>query len=291
MKAVVISIVCLMISINLSFGQEVITKKFERSNYDRVKLSCPIDLKIVADGKEGVAVKCDERLINAFEIENTDGELTINFDTKALKHKNFKRGNFQLGDNKTMINGISYKGGVKMIVHVKNISKISASRSGDIVWEGSLPSKNLTLTASSSGDISWTGMLETESLTVKASSSGDIEGNYKGKSAIVSLSSSGDYEGDFNVETLNMQLSSSGDYKGKVNALTATFRLSSSSDAKVSGSINSLDVKAGSSADFHGKDIVYKKAVAETHSSANIYLSKSGELIDNTPKRTGVIVE
>lgn len=291
MKIVAVNILCLIIGMNLSLGQKVVNREFDYSNYNKVRLECPIDLEIVADEKEGLSVKCDERLIKAFVIKNINNELIINFNPKVLKSKIFSRANYQFGENKTKINGITYQGTIKMVVHVKYITEITSSQSGDITWKGNLPTKDLSLKANSSGDITWEGVLITNMLTAKASSSGDIEGDCKSKSVIINLDSSGDYLGNLDARTLKMSLSSSGDFKGNINAQTADFFLSSSSDASVSGSIGTLNIKASSSADFHGKSILYKKAIVETHSSANIYLSKYGEVIDNTHKHTGVIIE
>ncbi len=105
------------------------------------------------------------------------------------------------------------------------------------------------------------------------------------------MSSSGDYEGDMQVETLEAQISSSADFVGEVSASKAVFDLSSSGDAEINGVIDSLYVEASSSADFHGKRITYKYAEVATSSAANIYLSKSGEVVDKTPRRTGVFVD
>ncbi len=93
------------------------------------------------------------------------------------------------------------------------------------------------------------------------------------------------------VETLKVDVSSSGDFVGNVNAVKAVFDLSSSGDAEVKGSIDSLYVDASSSSDFQGKKIVYKYAEVETSSSVNIYLSKSGKVVDKTPRRTGVVID
>ncbi len=105
------------------------------------------------------------------------------------------------------------------------------------------------------------------------------------------MSSSGDYEGEMKVETLKVKVSSSGDFTGQVKAKKATFNLSSAGDAEVKGMIDSLYVNVSSSADFHGKKIKYKYAEVKTSSNGDIYLSKSGKVVDKTPKRTGVFVD
>lgn len=293
MKNIIKIAILLVISSVVALGQEVKVKNYDVANYDKIEVRNSVDVKLVANGKEGVTVECDERLWPAIKVEQHGSKLEIGLDWDKLKkitgHRRTR--SVSIGKNKVKINGIIFEGGIKAIAYVKQIKEIKASSSGDVEWEGSLPTNQLYLRASSSGDITWTGLLEVNDLYVDCSSSGDVEGDYKGKNAIVELSSSGDFEGDIEVENLEVTLSSSADFVGKVKANEARFKLSSSGDAEVRGTIDSLYVKASSSADFYGKRIVYTHAEVKTSSSANIYLSKSGKVIDKTPKRTGVFVE
>ncbi len=293
MKKMVNIAVMLMIITVTAFGQTVKTKNYDIVNYNKIEVSNSIDVKLVADEQEGVLVSCDERLLPAIKIEKNDEELNIGLDWDILKKITGNRRNrsVSINEHQVKINGVIFNGGIKVIVHVKQVKAITTSSSGDVEWEGSLPSKELHLKTSSSGDIQWTGVLKVDKLYITCSSSGDVEGNYTGKQAVVKLNSSGGYEGKMNVENLDADISSSGDFEGEVNAKKAMFDLNSSGDANVKGVIHSLYVEANSSADFYGKKIVYKYAEVETSSSANIYLSKSGKVVDKTSRCTGVVIE
>ncbi len=293
MKTIVNIVIFVAISMATALGQSIKTKEHQLSNYDKIEVTNSINVKLVASGKEGVSVRCDERLIPAIKVEKYGSRLEIGIDWEELKKITGKRRNrsISISNDQVKINGVVFEGGIDVTVYVKQIKEIKTSSSGDVEWDGSLPTNELHLKTSSSGDIEWSGLLEVDKLYINCSSSGDVEGNYKGKEAFVELSSSGDYEGDMEVENLETKISSSADFIGKVNASKAVFYLSSSGDAEIKGIIDSLYVKASSSADFHGKKIIYKYAEVETSSSASIYLSKSGEVVDKTPRRTGVFVE
>ncbi len=293
MKTIINIVILVAVSMATALGQEIKTKEYSLTNYDKIEVTNSIDVKLVADGKEGVSVTCDERLLPAIRVEKNGSKLEIGLDWKKLKELTGRRRNqsISIDEDRVKINGMVFYGGIKVTAYIKQIKEIRTSSSGDVKWEGSLPTNELHLKTSSSGDIKWTGILTVDKLYIDCSSSGDVEGDYKGKEAFVELSSSGDYEGNMEVETLEAQISSSADFVGKVNALKAKFDLSSSGDAEVKGVIDSLYVEASSSADFHGKKIVYKYAEVETGSSASVYLSKSGEVVDKTPRRTGVFVD
>lgn len=293
MRTTINLILGLLLTANIGVGQKLVTQNFDVKNYDKLHTSNSINVRIIADNKEGVSVRCDNRLIPYLQVETDRETLHIGLDWKKLKKKysGLFSTSYTMSKNKITINNTTFHGGIKVTVHVKNIAEISARSAGDISWVGNLPSKNLTLRTSSSGDISWQGTLNVDNLSVIGSSSGDIVGNCKSKTTSLKLSSSSDFKGNITTSQLYVKLSSSADIKSEVRATNAEFYLSSSADAKVSGEIEKLKVTASSSADFSGKNIVYKHAEVKTSSSANIYLSKSGKVIDNTPKRTGVFVE
>ncbi|PID95108.1 MAG: hypothetical protein CSA95_01100 [Bacteroidetes bacterium] len=236
-------------------GQEITTQHYEVAGYDNIEVSSAIDVRLVADGKEGVTVSCDERLLPAIIIEQRGNKLEIGVDWKKLHWITGRKRDrhISIHKNRVEINGMVFSGGMQIDVSVKHVKAISTSASGDVTWEGDLPADELHLNAFSSGDITWEGTLTANVLHIDCASSGDVEGVYKGGSAFVELSSSGDYEGVMEVETLDAQISSSGDFEGRVNAVKAVFDLSSSGDAEVWGVIDSLYVNACSSAEFNGK--------------------------------------
>ncbi len=293
MKTIANILIFMVASIATAFGQEITTKEYQLTDYNSIEVTSSVDVKLVSNGKEGVSVRCDERLQPAIKIKQNGHKLQIGLNWEELKKITGKRRirNVSINNNKVKINGMLFKGGIHITANIKNIRRIKTSSSGDVKWNGNLPTDELHLKASSSGDIKWKGILNIDKLYINCSSSGDVEGNYNGKNAFVQLSSSGDYEGEMKVETLKVKVSSSGDFIGQVKAKKATFNLSSAGDAKVKGMIDSLYVNVSSSADFHGKKIKYKYAEVKTSSNGDIYLSKSGKIVDKTPKRTGVFVD
>lgn len=313
MKKIVSIAIALFIGI-VAWGQEIVETQYDVANYNKIKVSSIVNVRIVAGDKEGVIVKCDERLVPAMKIEKDAEVLEIGLNNDKLKEiagsRFFGGTSISRGKDYIKINGTKFNGRIEIIAFVKQINEIKTSASGDVNWEGTLPSNDLRLISSSSGDITWEGLLDVDKLHIYASSSGDIKGDCRGEEAYVELSSSGDYKGNMEVKDLVIEVSSSADFKGdilarnvdakisssgdfigNVEADNASFVLSSSADAKVSGKIGSLYVRASSSADFYGKKIVYDKAEVKTSSSADIYLSTSGKVIDNTRKRSGVFVD
>ncbi len=293
MKIIVNIVIFVTISVATVLGQEIKTKEFLLTNYNKIEVRNSIDVKLVTREKEGVLVTCDERLLPAILVEQRNETLKIGLDNKQLKKITGRKRNHNIYISKKhmKINGLKFKGGLQVTVYVKDIKEITSLSSSDIEWEGNLPSHELYITAGSFGNISWKGTLTIDKLYIISSSSGDIKGDYKGENAFIKLDSFGNYKGNIEAETLDIQLAGSGDFTGGVKADKAVFTLSSFGDAEVQGVIDSLYVTAGSSAEFKGKKIRYKYAEAKTTSFANIYLSKSGEVIDKTPRRTGVFID
>ncbi len=194
MKTIVNIVIFLVVSIATAFGQEIKTKEYQLADYDRIEVTSSIDAKLVANGKEGVSVRCDERLLPAIKVKQNGSKLEIGMDWEKIKEITGKRRHQMISINKdrVKINGMVFKGGINVTAYIKNIKEIKTSSSGDVEWEGSLPTNELRLKTSSSGDIEWKGVLKVDKLYIDCSSSGDVEGDYKGKKAFVELSSSGD---------------------------------------------------------------------------------------------------
>ncbi len=294
MKTKLLLITGFLLIAHIGFSQRMATKNYDIQNYNAISVGNALDVKLIPDGSEGATVKCDERLLPAIGIYTKGGLLDISLDWKAVDKicgKSFwgrNNRNISISKNKVRINGKTFNGGIEIIVHVKHLQKLSTRASGDIFWNGDMVTDRMVLNTSSSGDITWKGTLEADDLEIYCSSSGDVEGNCRCKNVNIKLSSSGDFEGNIIANTVMARLSSSGDFEGRVDAEKAHFDLSSSADANVSGRINHLIVNASSSSDFYGRKIVYDKAEVKTGSSANIYISKKGEVIDRTARRTGL---
>lgn len=302
----------LILGVSIAWGQETVKKEFKVGNFDELSVKTSIDAELIVGDAEKVVVECKEEYLKYVKVEVEGRKLSIWLDTKKFRKKRKWTQNISIfnGKKKIIINGVAIEGGIKAKVYVKNIKEIKASSSASISWNGKLPTDDLEIDCSSSGYVYWTGLLDVAKVEIDCSSSGDVKGDIKAKEFEIDLNSSADYKGNVEAQTVKVALSSSADFKGqiiaetadfeinssadfigKVDANKATFDMSSSADAKVDGIINFLFVEASSSADFKGKGIVYKKAEVETSSSGDIYLSKSGEVIDHTPRRTGVFVE
>ncbi len=287
MKARIL-LLMLFLTAQMGWSQQIATKNYPVRNYSSISARNALDVILIPDGTEGVSVKCDNRLLPAIAIEKRGHLLDIGFDwdiiDKICKRSFFGRNNrnIQIGKNSVKINGTKFNGGIKIIVHVNQLYSIRTIASGNISWKGDLITDKMELNTSSSGDISWKGTLKADYLVINCSSSGDVEGDCNSKKVKLKLSSSGDFKGNITSQSVVAKLSSSGDYKGHIQADVAQFELSSSADAKVSGRIKYLRVNASSSADFHGKQISFEKADVRTSSMGNIYLSKSGKIIDHS---------
>ncbi len=294
MRRTINTVILLLAMTATIFGQKVQTKTYKISDYSKIEVKNSIDVELVAGDKEGVAVTCDSRLFPALDIEkNLFGTLEIRFDWDKVKKIVGKRRlkNTIINKERVEINGIKFEGGIKITVFVKQISEISASVASSISWEGSLPTNKLKLETSSAGGIEWSGLLELDELEIKGSSAGDIVGDIKCKTVEVNLSSAADYKGEIEAQNLNADISSAADFKATVNATKANFELGSASDARVDGNIDTCYVSVSTNSNFHGKGIVYKYAEAEASTSASVYMSKSGEIVDKTRKITGVIIQ
>ncbi len=299
-------------SIATAFGQEITTKTFDLADYDRIEVESAIDVKLLANGTEGVSVECDERLIPAIKVVKNGNSLKLSLDWKKLKKITGKywRQNVRISEDKVRINGMTFNGGLSIEVGVKNISEIIASSSASVSWDGNLPAKKLSLMATSSADIDWKGILQVQNLRLHCSSSGSINGDCKASKAIVNVSSSADYKGNLRADkaifdvsssgsinltgvfdNLIVTGSSSGDFIANLKAKNGIFSLSSATNVKVQGVIDILSVTSTSSADFRGQKIVYQNAEVVTGSNGSVYLSKSGKVVDRTPRRTGLVIE
>lgn len=312
MKTVASILLGLILSVNIAFGQETVKKEFQVSNFDELSVKTSIDAELIMGNTEKVVIECKEEYMKYVRVEVESGKLKIWLDTKKFGKKGKRTQNISIfnGKKKITINGVTIEGGVKAKVYAKNIKEVKTSSSASIHWNGNLPTDDLEIKCSSSGEVYWLGLLDIAKVEINCSSSGDVKGDIRAKEMEIYLSSSADYEGNVEAQTAKIDLSSSADFKGqliaedaeieisssayfigKVEANRVSFDMSSSADAKVEGIINFLFVEASSSADFNGKGIVYKKAEVKTSTSGDIYLSKSGEVIDKTERRTGVFVE
>ncbi len=336
MKKIVNIILISLIGCYVALGQSIKTKTYNVKNYDKILVANSLNINLKQDGKEGVTVTCDDRLLSVISINKRGNQLRIELDwdeADKVSKKSFFRGrSISVNENYVKINGKTFNGSIDITVHGNEISELRAIASADIYVEsgikssdleleanssgsiivngniksdylktvatssanilmkGDLKTTNLDINANSSGDIKWKGLAKSEKLEISSTSSADVRGNCKTKKAELTINSSGSYKGDLNTDIVKAYITSSADYKGKIDADNAEFQLNSSGGANVSGKINNLYIISTTSADFYGKEIVYKYAEVKTNTSGSIRLSKSGKVVDKTEQHLGVFV-
>lgn len=293
MKRILSTTVLLLLIAATVLGQEIETKNYNFSNYDKIKVSNSLNVRLIADNSEGVSVTCDNRLLPAMRVKQSGSKVSISIDWDKVKKivKSRKVSKVNIDEDIVIINDYEFKGGIIIKVNVKNISELEAVSAGGIIWDNNLPTKNLRLMASSAGSIKWQSLLKLDKLYIDCSSAGNLSGDINTKTAVVNLSSAGNYNGNINSETLEADISSAANFRSEIDAKKATFQLNSAANAKVWGNIDDLFVEASSISKFRGRQIVYKYAEVETSSMSSIYLSKSGKVVDNTAQKHGIFIE
>ncbi|PID94604.1 MAG: hypothetical protein CSA95_02510 [Bacteroidetes bacterium] len=276
------------------FSQEIQTEHYDFKDYDKIEVNNSIYVTLVARNQEGVSVSCDDRLMPAMQVKKMGDKLSISIDWDKVERIVEKQENSEIiiNDDRIIINDENkFRGGLKVTVNVKNVTEIEAISAGMVKWEGDLPTKKLRLITSSAGSIKWDGVLELDELDMVCSSAGSVLGDLKLKNAAIALNSAAKYSGDIDVETLVAEISSAANFQGNVNASRAKFDLDAVSNAKITGSIDTLHAEANTSSNLSAQELVYQYAEVKTDTYGVIYLSKSGKVVDNTPRSTGVIIE
>ncbi len=257
------------------FSQEIQTKHYDFKDYDKIEVNNSIYVKLIANNKEGVSVSCDNRLMPAMQVKKMGNKLSISMDWDKVKKIIKQQKNSDIiidGDSIIIIDENKFRGGLKATVNIKNITEVEAISAGMVKWKGNLPSKRLRLIASSAGSIKWDGILELDELDIECSSAGSMLGDLK-------------------LKNIDVKLNSAANFQGNVNASRSKFDLDSVSNAKIAGNIDTLYVEANTSSNFRAQELIYKYAEVSTNTYGRIYLSKSGKVVDNTPRKTGVIIE
>ncbi len=276
------------------FSQEIQTKHYDFKDYNRIEVSNSLYVKLIANNKEGVSVSCDKLLLPAMIVKKAGKKLSISIDWDKIKKivKKRKLKYVIIDEDRVIINKHNkFKGGVKVTVNVKNITEIETVSAGVVKWKGSLPTKQLRMISSSAGSIKWDGILKLDELNMECSSAGSVLGDLNVKKAEVELNSAGKYSGDMNIETLEAEITSAANFTGNVNASNAKFDLNSAANTNLTGNIDTLYAEANTSSKIKAKELVYKYAEVKTDTYGAIYLSKSGKVVDNTPRKTGVIID
>ncbi len=108
MKTIATIVIFMIASMATALGQEIITKNYELTDYNSIEVTSAIDVKLVANNKEGVSVRCDERLLPAIKIEQNGHKLEIGLNWKELRKITGKRRirNISINNNKVKINGM-----------------------------------------------------------------------------------------------------------------------------------------------------------------------------------------
>lgn len=256
-KLNLISLLIVLSFISNVFAQEIITKTFNVKNFNKISTSNGVNVKLIVDGSEKVIVKCEDFAMEHVVVDVSGDELELSINTKeSLWGKS----------NRTI------QTSVKIIVHAKSINEIKSSSGSSVVWDKIWKPDELKIRCSSAADIKWQGIMTCTEADITVSSAADVRGN-------------------INANEFTAKVSSASSYKGTVNAKKAEFDVSSAGSMSVDGTIDFMDIEASSGSTFRGKKIVYKNAEAKTGSGADVYLSKSGNLVDKTNRTTGVHVK
>ncbi len=146
MKTIANILIFVIASMVTAFGQEITTKEYQLSDYNSIEVTSSVDVKLVANSKEGVSVRCDERLQPAIKIKQNGHKLQIGLNWEELKKITGKRRirNISIHNNKVKINGMLFKSGIHVTANIKNIREIKTSSLGDVEWNGNLPTTELS---------------------------------------------------------------------------------------------------------------------------------------------------
>lgn len=167
----------LFVSINLSCTESggfsgngnVKSETRNVSDFNELKSTGSIDIKIIAGNKFELKVEDDENLLPHLITEVKDGSLNIYYNS-----------NFSFGESHG-----------KVTVEVPTLNKISISGSGDIKMEGTLKNdKEIIFASSGSGDIE--GNVDAPSVILNTSGSGDIDLEGKSQNLNCKTAGSGD---------------------------------------------------------------------------------------------------
>jgi len=182
-----------------SFGKvQADNQERELAAFSEISLRIPAKLHLEQGSSQSVEIVAKSSTLDEVITEVKNRELVIRFKTKNLLWKDFESGK------------------IEIYITVPDIDALTVSGSGDIINDGAIKSRILTLNLSGSGSILLNDLV-TERLKANVSGSGNI-----------------DVAGPKAAQDLSVNLSGSGNFKGKdLETADATVRIAGSGNAEI----------------------------------------------------------
>lgn len=190
----------------------------EVAAFSEISLRVPAKLYLTQGDKQSVEMTGKESTLDQIVTEVKDRQLIIRFKTKNLIWKDFETGKIEIH------------------ITVPEINALIVSGSGDLVNEGPINARILSLTCSGSGNIVLND-LKSERLKANISGSGGVtvSGADKAVDLSVNISGSGGFRGE-NFETADVMVRVSGSGGASVNCTNSLVaRVAGSGDIRYRG--------------------------------------------------------
>lgn len=166
----------------------------EVAAFSEISLRIPAKVHLEQGSKQSIEISGKESTLEQIVTEVKDRQLIIRFTTKNMLWKEFETGK------------------IEIFITVPEITALTVSGSGDIINEGPIDARILSLTCSGSGTINLSD-LKSERLKATVSGSGNIAvgGKQSAADLSVNLSGSGNFRGgDFEAKDVSVRISGSG---------------------------------------------------------------------------------
>jgi len=194
MKTRVMTLVTMLILLVGLSNAQAENQTRELDAFSEISLRVDAKLYLAQGDKQSVEIVAKSSTLDELVTEVKNRELVIRFKTKNMLWKDFETGK------------------IEIYITVPDISALTVSGSGDILNDGPINSRILSLTLSGSGSIKLDD-LKTERLTSNISGSGNIlvDGDGDAQDLSVNISGSGGFKGeDFETEDATIRISGSG---------------------------------------------------------------------------------
>lgn len=222
--------------INAQFGKrvrgngEAITKTRNISEYNKISVAGPFDVKLIS-GKEGkITIKAESNLLEYIITEVEGGKLKIKWEK-----------------------GISVRNSKKILVTVpfEDLNAVSLAGSGDIFSEDLIQAKTFKTSLTGTGDIRLA--INAHEVISKISGSGNIDLEGKTDQHTCSVTGSGDIESyKLKATDADVRITGSGSIEVDVSD-NLKVRITGSGDVYYSGSPKQQDVKVTGSGDVSSR--------------------------------------
>lgn len=205
----------------------IVTRPFEVSDFDQIRLSTSGNLYIEQDEQFSLTVEADDNILPALNVDVTMGVLRLTADPKYTAIKDTRlvyrvtlpdlaaldlssSGDIFVGDMQTPSLTITVSGSGDVVFSETEIDalEINVNGSGDVTFE-SISAKDITASIYGSGDISLRGVADTISIPLSGSGKVFAE-ELRTRAADVSISGSGDAN-LWVTDVLTVLISGSGD--------------------------------------------------------------------------------